>query len=91
MGSGRAVTGKKRGGGGGSVLEAATLAEGKVGAEGVLNSLSNIKPEELEHIMVEIEAEVSEEKEWSLVQLFCFREGGEMRGKADCCEHVESC
>ncbi|EWM26517.1 Cell division protein borealin [Nannochloropsis gaditana] len=59
MGSGRAVTGKKRGGGGGSVLEAATLAEGKVGAEGVLNSLSNIKPEELEHIMVEIEAEMN--------------------------------
>jgi len=58
MGTGRAATGKKRGGGGGSVSEAAALAKSKAGPEGVLTSLSSIKPEELQHVMEEIETEV---------------------------------
>jgi len=58
MGTGRATTGKKRGGGGGSVSEAAALAKSKAGPEGVLTALSSIKPEELQHVMEEIETEV---------------------------------
>lgn len=58
MGTGRTTTGKKRGGGGGSVSEAAALAKSKAGPEGVLTALSSIKPEELLHVMEEIETEV---------------------------------
>ncbi|KAM3568994.1 hypothetical protein VYU27_008898 [Nannochloropsis oceanica] len=58
MGTGRATTGKKRGGGGGSVSEAAALAKSKAGPEGVLTALSSIKPEELQHVMEEIETEM---------------------------------
>lgn len=61
MGSGRAAAGsKKRGGGGGAVSEAAALAKSKAGAEGVLSGLSNLRPEELEAILEEIQTEVSE-------------------------------
>ena len=63
MGTGRAATGKKRGGGGGSVSEAAALAKSKAGPEGVLTALSSIKPEELQHVMEEIETEVGLKEE----------------------------